>query len=89
MLFAIRQYHTVHLCLNNRRNEIDKQLELDLEILDDLVSEAHEVYEFNKWFSYGEPLHLLRQFGIAIKELDLLDECTLTGDQIRDVCCIL
>ena len=70
-------------------NNIDSQLELDLEILDDLVSEANEVYQYNKWFSYGEPLHLLRQFGINIKELDMLDESTLSVDQIRDVCAII
>ena len=37
----------------------------------------------------GEPLHLLRQFGVNIKELDLLDEKGLTVDQIRDVCAII
>jgi hypothetical protein len=70
-------------------NNIDSQLELELEILDDLVSEAQEVYAHNKWFAYGEPLHLLRQFGVSIKELDMLDEKPLTADQIRDVCAIM
>ena len=37
----------------------------------------------------GEPLHLLRQFGVNIKELDLLDETTLTADQVRDVSVII
>eukprot|EP01006_Ploeotia_vitrea_P046618 TRINITY_DN67042_c0_g1_i2.p1 TRINITY_DN67042_c0_g1~~TRINITY_DN67042_c0_g1_i2.p1 ORF type:complete len:330 (-),score=14.24 TRINITY_DN67042_c0_g1_i2:109-1098(-) len=73
----------------NYWNGIDSQLELDLEILDDLTSEAKEVNEKNNWFTYGEPLHLLRQFGINIKELDMLDESTLTPDQIRDVCAII
>jgi hypothetical protein len=70
-------------------NGIDGQLELELEILDDLVSEAKEVYAHNKWFTYGEPLHMLRQFGVSVKELDMLDESTLTADQIRDVCAIM
>ena len=73
----------------NYWNNIDKQLELQMDILDDLVSEAKEVYDNNKWFTYGEPLHLLRGFGVSIKELDLLDESKLTPDQIRDVCCIM
>ena len=51
--------------------------------------------ECNKWITIydclliGEPLHILRQYGISIKELDLLDEMPLTPDQIRDVCCIM
>lgn len=73
----------------NYWNSIDNQLELELEILDDLVSEAEEVNKVNNWFTYGEPLHLLRQFGVSIKELDMLDEKTLTIDQIRDVCAIM
>lgn len=70
-------------------NNIDGQLELELDILDDLVSEAKEVAKVNKWFTYGEPLHMLRQFGVSVKELDMLDEKTLTADQIRDVCAII
>jgi len=72
----------------NYWNNIDSQLELE-QILDDLVSEANEVAKVNKWFTYGEPLHMLRQFGVSIKELDMLDEKPLTVDQIRDVCAII
>lgn len=70
-------------------NNIDSQLELDLDILDDLESEAKEIYEHNRWFTYGEPLHRMRGFGVAIKELDLLDEVSLSPDQIRDVCALM
>ena len=73
----------------NYWNSIDNVLELELDILDDLVSEAEEVNKVNNWFTYGEPLHLLRQFGVSIKELDMLDEKALTIDQIRDVCAIM
>ena len=34
----------------------------------------------------GEPLHRLREFGIDIKEFDLLDETKLSLEQIRVVC---
>jgi len=54
-----------------------------------LTSEAKEVNKMNNWFTYGEPLHMLRQFGIAIKELDMLDEKKLTADQVRDVVAIM
>ena len=37
----------------------------------------------------GEPLHKLRQFGINIRELDLLDETQLNVEQIREVCAII
>ena len=97
---ALRPLHSlpvwvvIRLCTDEESvahywNQVDDQLELDVEILDDLVSEAKEVHEKNPWFTYGEPLHLLRQFGINIKELDMLDEKALTADQIRDVCAIM
>ena len=34
-------------------NQIDKDLELDLEILDDIVAEATQIHEKNNWFTYG------------------------------------
>ena len=78
----------VRLCTDednivNYWNNIDEQLELSMDVLDDLSGEAAEVYTQNPWLTYGEPLQRLREFGIAIKELDLLDEAKLSLDQIR------
>lgn len=70
-------------------NNIDSQLELEMDVLDDLCGEAMEVYQNNPWLTYGEPLHRLREFGITIKEIDLLDETKLTKDQIRRFCAML
>jgi hypothetical protein len=55
-------------------------------VLDDLFGEAAEVYEHNKWLTYGEPIHKLREFGIDVKEFDLLDEEMLSMDQVRTMC---
>jgi hypothetical protein len=48
-----------------------------MDVLDDLVGESQEVYELNPWVTYGEPLHRLREFGVRMKALDLIDEATL------------
>lgn len=67
-------------------NSIDNELELDMDVLDDLCSEAQQVCALNPWLTYGDPLHKIRELGIPVKELDLLDECPLSLDQIRKLC---
>lgn len=63
-------------------NEIESDLEEDLDVLDDLKSEAKEVYQFNDWLTYGEPLHRLRESGTKLKHFDILDEKRLSSDQM-------
>ncbi len=53
-----------------------------MDILDDITGEAKEIAAVNSWLTYGEPLHRMREFGVTIKELDILDEARLTPDQI-------
>ena len=84
----------LRLCTDNEQvvkywNDIDDVLELNMDVLDDLVSEAREVTHYNPWLTYGEPLHHLRTFGVPMKEFDLLDETLLTIDQMRVVVCAM
>ena len=84
----------VRLCTDEERivnywNSIDEQLELSMDVLDDLSGEAQEVHEKNPWLIYGEPLQRLREFGISIKEVDLLDEKPLSPDEVRRIACVM
>lgn len=66
-------------------NGIDSQLELEVDVLDDLCSEAEEISKVNGWLTYGEPLHRFRELGLPIKEFDLIDEAKLSAEQMRVV----
>jgi len=77
----------VRLCTDDPKiveywNTIDSSLELEMDVLDDFASEAEEIMQVNYWLCYGEPLHRFREFGSHIKELDVLDESTLSPDQM-------
>lgn len=65
-------------------NDLDSQLELSLEVLDDFVSESHEIFEKNPWLTYGLPLHRMREKGFHQNIFDLLDERKLSRDEVRD-----
>jgi hypothetical protein len=83
----------VRLCTDNDK-VVDywNNLNLDgvaIDVLDDYVSEAKEVYAHNKWLNYGLPLHRLREMGFYDDVFDLLDERPLTRKEIIDFCTIL
>jgi hypothetical protein len=84
----------VRLCtddenVGNYWARVDEQLEVSIDVLDDLRGEAGEVHEKNPWLTYCEPIQRLREFGICIKEIDLLDERKLTPDELRRVAKIM
>lgn len=60
-------------------NKVDQELELPLEVLDDIESEAKEIRgQGNSWLTYSPLLHRIREGGTFVKFFDLLDERRLT-----------
>lgn len=84
----------VRLCTNEADvaqawNRVETNLEIELDVLDDLIGEATEIHQYNKWLTYGEPLHRLREWGVQLKDMDLLDESILAPEQMRAVCALV
>mmetsp|Transcript_119078 Transcript_119078/g.297102 ORF Transcript_119078/g.297102 Transcript_119078/m.297102 type:complete len:345 (-) Transcript_119078:80-1114(-) len=68
-------------------NNVDQEIELDLEVLDDIKSEAKEIASHgNAWLVYSPLLHHLREGGTFIKLFDLLDERSLAPYEISLMC---
>lgn len=47
-------------------HSVSAQLDLDIDIIGHVKTEAMVMIENNNWLTYGEPLHCLREFGIAV-----------------------
>eukprot|EP01083_Nonionella_stella_P082161 226762_1 len=94
MLEGLPVWLVIRLCTDddevvNFYNGLDDQLELSMDVLDDFVGEAQEVYEHNKWLNYALPLHRMREMGYHDRVFDMLDERTLTKGELRDFCRLL
>mmetsp|Transcript_36909 Transcript_36909/g.68107 ORF Transcript_36909/g.68107 Transcript_36909/m.68107 type:complete len:466 (+) Transcript_36909:60-1457(+) len=60
-------------------NQVEEDVELPMDVLDDWVSEAKEIYwKGNGWFTYTQEMHRIREGGSFLKLLDILDERRLT-----------
>mmetsp|Transcript_26794 Transcript_26794/g.39993 ORF Transcript_26794/g.39993 Transcript_26794/m.39993 type:complete len:254 (-) Transcript_26794:200-961(-) len=63
--------------------KLDRQLNLSLDVLDDFEGEAEEVYEHNKWLTYGLPIHKMRELGFHDHVFDLIDKRPLTKEELK------
>lgn len=71
-------------------NSVDQEIELNLEVLDDIKSEAQEIHRNgNGWLVYSPILHQIREGGTFIKLFDLLDERALAPVEISLLCQLL
>ena len=84
----------IRLCTDNKDvveyyNNLDKELEFSLEVLDNYTDEAEEIYKVNPWLNYTLSLHRMREIGIHFRLFDFLDERQLTLPEIQDLCFFL
>jgi hypothetical protein len=85
----------LRFCTNEEKvihywNEIDRELELNMDVIDDYLNEAEAVASANPWLNYCHSLHLMREFGVHnIRELDKLDESLLSADDFFKICKLL
>jgi hypothetical protein len=84
----------VRLCTDEQRvvdlwNNLDTQLEISMDVLDDWRGESLEVFSGNPWLNYCEPIHRCREFGLELKEFDMLDSNLLSFEQLRSFCAFL
>ena len=70
----------------NYWNNIEQQIEIEIDVLNDLTSEAVEVDKLNPWLTYGEPLHRMREWGVHLRIMDLIDEKALGMSQLHKFC---
>mmetsp|Transcript_4032 Transcript_4032/g.7754 ORF Transcript_4032/g.7754 Transcript_4032/m.7754 type:complete len:369 (+) Transcript_4032:186-1292(+) len=86
----------VRLCTSEKRVvdywnnlDVDAGFDLQLEVLDDHLSEAKEVTRHNRWLNYALPLHRCREMGCQNRIVDLIDERKLTPQEMRELCLVI
>lgn len=86
--FELSVFIVIRLCTDDTAvadyyNKVDEELELPLEVVDDIQSEAREIRSAgNSWLTYSPLLHKIREGGTFVKLLDVLDERRLTPIEV-------
>ena len=71
-------------------NSLDKdELELHIDVLDDHIAEAEEVYKHNPWLNYALVLHRTREMGQDNQLFHIMDDRPFDKQEIRDFCVLL
>ena len=75
-------------------NTLDESLSedrfgIDIDVLDDYLAEAAQVYHNNPWLNYALVLHRMREMGQESALFDLLDERPFTRAEIKEFCTLL
>jgi len=75
---------TIRLCTDEEPvtefyDSVDREIEFALDIVDDLLGEARNVYRQNPWITYSVFLHTVREAGTLTKLFDFIDERPLTA----------
>jgi hypothetical protein len=78
---------TIRLCTNEADvvdfyNDLDRDVEMPLDIIDDFHGEAIEVGRYNPWVVYTPTMHIIREAGTFTGILDYLDERRLTPMEV-------
>jgi len=87
-LASIDAHIVLRLCTDDQPvvdfyGDIDAEVELSLEVLDDIESEAQELHKkWNGCITYTPLVHKIREGGCFFKVLDILDERPLTRGEI-------
>jgi hypothetical protein len=62
---------------------------VNLDVLDDFVSEAENVYVHNPWLNYAYPLHLCKESAVKFPVFDVLNDRPLQTQELVDFCNLL
>jgi len=80
-------FFVIRLCSNDEEtvefyNGLDALLERNIEVIQDIHTEASEIFKTNKWINYSLPLHWSREMGLRDRLFDLIDERQLTKEEM-------